>query len=286
MKVVKNSFFLLLLWLTISCSQDSSTPATPNPTPTAYRTTRTVTYNGIPVTVVIDKPAQNVVDVMVVYHGTVSSDANIVSAANTTLDKFKSILNRPNMMLVSVAYPQENILFGDGIAQAEAALLWVKNNAATSLGITLNKIFMGGHSQGGYMVTRLNMMHQTNGVIANAPGPLNLVYRCGLEENGQILPSAVCSNLAATYGSTLMNPTAYFERSLLHFTANFKSDILFVQGLNDSPIQLFSWPMFKEAVSACTTFQSVEFVEVPGGHTALFDNLAAQTACTTFINER
>jgi hypothetical protein len=29
-------------------------------------------------------------------------------------------------------------------------------------------------------------MYQTNGVIANGPGPLNLVYRCQLEENGQV----------------------------------------------------------------------------------------------------
>lgn len=45
------------------------------------------------------------------------------------------------------------------------------------------------------MVTRLNTMHQTNGVIANAPGPINLVYRCQLEENGQIQSSAVCTKL-------------------------------------------------------------------------------------------
>ena len=79
------------------------------------------------------------------------------------------------MMIVSVAYPQEKILFGDNIVQAEAALLWLKNKAGEELGATIKKIFLGGHSQGGYVVTRLNTMHKTNGVIANAPGPLNLV---------------------------------------------------------------------------------------------------------------
>ena len=72
-----------------------------------------------------------------------------------------------------MAYPQENLLFGDNIVQCEGFVM-VGNNASQELGITVNKIFLGGHSQGGYMVTRLNTMHQTHGVIANAPGPLNL----------------------------------------------------------------------------------------------------------------
>jgi poly(3-hydroxybutyrate) depolymerase len=45
------------------------------------------------------------------------------------------------------------------------------------LGISPKKIFIGGHSQGGYIATRLNTMHATNGVIASAQGPLNMVYR-------------------------------------------------------------------------------------------------------------
>ena len=49
-----------------------------------------------------------------------------MTAANTTLDKFKSILDRADIMIVSVAYPQENVLLGDGINQCEAALLWLK----------------------------------------------------------------------------------------------------------------------------------------------------------------
>ena len=152
----------------------------------AYRVTQTVSYSNINIDVVIDKPALNEVDVLLVFHGTVLYDSNLMTAANTTLDKFKSILDRADIMIVSVAYPQENVLLGDGINQCEAALLWLKNNASQELGISINKIFLAGHSQGGYMVTRLNTMHQTDGVIANAPGPLNLVYRCQLEEDAQI----------------------------------------------------------------------------------------------------
>ena len=80
------------------------------------------------------------------------------------------------------------------------------------------------------MVTRLNTMHQTHGVIANAPGPLNLVYRCQLEENGQIQPSSQCALLNNIYGPTSSNPNPYFQRSLLNFSNGFLSDIIFFKG--------------------------------------------------------
>jgi hypothetical protein len=129
-------------------------------------------------------------------------------------------------------------------------------------------------------------MHQTNGVIANSPGPLNLVYRCELEENGQAQPSTACLKLKNVYGLTTVNSNAYFEQSLLNFTSGFKSDILFVQGLDDSSIQLYSWPSFKQEVLNCTTCQNSQFVEIPGGHTALFENTLAKTEFNNFINSR
>jgi hypothetical protein len=251
----------------------------------AYRISRSITYNNINVDVIIDKPAINEVDVLLVFHGTVLNDSNLMTAANTTLDKFKSVLDRKDMMIVSVAYPQENVLLGDNIVQAEAALLWLKHKANQELGLTIKKVFLGGHSQGGYMVTRLNTMHQTNGVIANAPGPLNLVYRCQLEENGQVQSGAVCTKLKNVYGTTTINPNAYFQRSLLNFTSGFKSDILFVQGLNDTPIQMYSWPIFKQDVLSCTNCQNRQFVEiVEGEHGSLFDSPTAKNEFNNFIN--
>ena len=251
----------------------------------AQRIAKSITYNNINFDVLIEKPNLNEVDVLLVFHGTVRYDHNLMIAANTTLDKFKGILDRNDMMIVSVAYPQENVLLGDNIVQGEAALLWLKNEASQELGLKVKKIFLGGHSQGGYMVTKLNTMHQTNGVIANAPGPLNLIYRCQLEENGQIQSSAECNKLKNTYGTTSDNPDAYFQRSLLNFTNDFKSDIIFIQGLNDSPIQMHSWPQFKEDVSNCTSCQDREFIEITGGdHGSLFNNANAKTEFNKFIN--
>ena len=271
--------FIACFWM-IACTKNT-------PPDKAYRVVRNVSYNGVSVDVVIDKPQNDTVDVLVVYHGTVAFDSKILEAAYNTLDGFKRILTRSDMMIVSVAYPEENLLMGDNIVQAEAALLWVKNKAQQDLGITIRKVFMGGHSQGGYLVTRLNTMHPTNGVIANGPGPLNMEYRCRQEELGLIGVSIACTGLRARYGSPTTNPTPYFDRSLLNFTNGHKSDILFVQGLDDSPIQLYSWPTFKQSITACTNCRERLFLELPNaGHTALFESNTAKTEFNKFIQLR
>jgi hypothetical protein len=285
MKNSKINTLLLAFLLLISCGQDSNAIITPPDN--AYKITKTISYNDISVDVVIDKPKENEVDVLIVYHGTVRYDSLILTAAHKTLNAFKRILTRSDIMIVSVAYPEEKLLFGDNIQHAEAALLWMKNIANEELGITVNKIFIGGHSQGGYLVTRLNTMHQTDGVIANAPGPFNLVYRCQLEENGIIPNGMACTKLYKEYGATSINPDAYYQRSLINFTNNFKSDILFVQGMNDQPIQMYSWPLFKQKVIDCINCQNTQFLELTDlGHNALFNSAEAKIEFNNFINNR
>jgi len=284
MKLTNLRLVVFLTLVLFSCKKEEAAIIQ---TALPFNGTKSISYNKVNVDVVIDKPAKNALDVLIVFHGTVLYDSEILNAANNILDKFKEVLDREDMMIVSVAYPGENLLMGDNIVQAEAALLWVKHKANQELGMSVKKIFLAGHSQGGYLVTRLNTMHETNGVIANAPGPLNLVYRCQLEETGQIQPGATCAKLKNVYGTTSSNPDAYMQRSLLNFTNGFKSDILFVQGLDDSPIQMYSWPTFKEDVLSCTNCQNSQFVEIPGGgHPSLFTNPIAITAFNNFINSR
>jgi pimeloyl-ACP methyl ester carboxylesterase len=176
---------------------------------------------------------------------------------------------------------------GDGLREAEAALLWVKHQASEELNLSIERVFIGGHSQGGYIVTRLNTMHETDGVIANAPGPLDLEFRCLLEERGQIAPGRECNLMQAEFGLPSEHPDPYIERSLLSFTDSFKSDILFVQGLNDGPIQMRSWPMFQDAVQRCANCQGSQFVNIPGaGHDALFSNAQVRGVFNQFIQSR
>lgn len=246
---------------------------------------RKISYNKVNIDVVIDKPSNDSVDVLIAYPGTVMSDDKILDAAKFILTKVKEITNRKDMMIVSVAYPQENRLMGDSIREAEAALLWVKEKAGEELGKKIKKIYLVGHSQGGYVVTRLNTMHATDGVIANAPGPLNLVFRCGLEENNRVPNGVVCGLLKETYGTTLAKPASYMERSLLNFTEGYKSDILFVQGLQDTRIQMASWSTFKQKVTDCANCKKRQFVEIANsGHPTLFSNSEAKKAYNDFIN--
>ncbi len=287
-KILQTLLASLICILFSSCkrpNKDTNSPILP-PQP-ALQTTKTINYNDYSVDLVIDKPEGDTMDVLMVFHGTVQYDSLILAAAHNTLDAFKKLLDNKQIMLISVAYPEENLLIGDNIAHSEAALLWLKNKAKEELSIDVRKIFLAGHSQGGYIVSRLNTMHPTQGVIANAPGPLNLVYRCQLEENGQIPNGSACTLLRNQYGTTSANPAAYHQRSLLHFTQGFLSDILYVQGLNDSPIQMYSWPLFKTEINNCSSCQKIQILELPGlGHNALFNSSEAKAAFNTFIQDR
>jgi pimeloyl-ACP methyl ester carboxylesterase len=268
-------------------SSSSQAPASTTSS-AAWRAPLKVSYQGVSVDVVIDKPAGTEFDVLIVYHGTVMQDALVMQAAQDTLDNFRALIDDPTVMVVSVAYPEENLLIGDNLAHAEAALLWVRHQAASQLGLQIRHLFLGGHSQGGYLVTRLNTLHPTRGVIANAPGPIDLVHRCRLEEEGTIASGEHCSRLRQAYGSTATNPAAYTARSLGNFTTGYKSDILFVQGLEDSRLtQMAVWPGFRQQVQACTNCSGIQFLELPGlGHPALFNSAQARETFRAFVNAR
>lgn len=273
---------------TDTASTPNAAPTTPNAPSAAWRAPLKVSYQDVTVDVVVDKPAGTAFDVLLVFHGTVMQDALVMQAAQRTLDEFRGLLDDPTVMVVSVAYPEENLLIGDNLAQAEAALLWVKHRAAAELGLQIRHVFLGGHSQGGYLVTRLNTLHPTQGVIANAPGPIDLVHRCRLEEQGTISDGEHCTRLRQRYGTTAANPAAYAARSLGSFTTGYQSDILFVQGLEDSRlVQMAVWPEFRQQVQSCTSCRGVEFLELPGlGHEALFISTKARDSFRAFLSAR
>ena len=294
MGVHKDPFGGIMLFLLsiLACIPDKDNPSDSGSDDTgfsseeqeAYRVTKTITFNDVEVDVIIDKPIGNTFDVLLAYHGTVWSDNLIHSAAETTLDKFAQIITQDDMMIVSVVYPEENLLLGDNIVYAEAALLWTQQLAAEELDIGIERIFLGGHSQGGYLVTRLNTMHTTDGVIANCPGPLDMRYRCQLEEEGNMQQSNQCQQLLSTYGSTADNPDPYDAISLLNFTSGYRAPYFLVQGMEDAAIQLHSWPTFKEAINNCSDCASIQIVEAPEvGHPGLFESEMAAEAFRAFI---
>jgi len=249
-----------------------------------------INYNGVKVNAIIDGPESKEVDVLLAFHGTTMDDSKILEAADTMLKNTKRIIKKENVMIISVAYPEEGLLMGDNIREAEAALLWTKNNASKELGVKINKIYLIGHSQGGYLVTRLNTMYKTDGVIANGAGPIDLGFRCKLDESGKIeyegeeSKEEVCALLKKEYGSVLNNPIPYIQRSMISFSSGYKSKILFVQGMKDGNVQMNLWPKFKEKVSQCTDCAEYKFLEVGNsGHGAAFENDKAIQAINNFL---
>jgi pimeloyl-ACP methyl ester carboxylesterase len=272
--------FLTLLLIVAGCKESGSSDDNSH----IYPLVKSVEWNGTRVDIVVEEPRADTVDVMMAYHGTVTFDNRILEAAHNMLDRVRAITHRRDVMIISVAYPEEGLPIGDNVRHSAAALMWVKHHGAREFGVVVRRIFLIGHSQGGYVVTRLNTMHQTDGIIANAPGPFNLVLRCSLEENGQIPGGIACGILRSRYGSVLDNPEPYMARSLLSFIENQQSPMLFVQGLNDSNIQMTSWPIFRNDIEACTNCAVSNFVELPGmGHAALFESPAAIGIYNEFI---
>ncbi len=255
-----------------------------------------IDYEGIKVNAVIDYPESNEVDVLLAFHGTTMDDSNIIEAAKTMLKNTKKIIKKNNVMIISVAYPEEGMLFGDNIREAEAALLWTKYNASKELGVKINRIYLIGHSQGGYLVTRLNTMHETDGVIANGAGPIDLGFSCKVVENRTIISEneknlgAVCDLLKKEYGSVFDNSIPYTNRSMISFSSGYKSKILFVQGMQDEKGkgQMTLWPIFKEKVNQCADCARYEFLDEfleveKSGHGAAFVNDRAIQAINNFL---
>jgi len=246
-----------------------------------------VSYFGYSSTVFVDIPSKpGSYDALLIFHGTTLDNEQSIDAAEMFLERTKDILLRDDLVIISVGYKEEDILLGDEIGEAEAMLLWLMEQAAIDLEVTLNKIYLLGHSRGGYLATRLNTLHATEGIIANAPGPIDLVYRCGLEEQGNIQPGQVCGAIKALHGTTTENPDAYHQRSLLNFTSGQKSKMLFVQGLLDSPIQLNVFPTFVDSLNLCNDCADFEVIEIENAHHgALFDTVEGFDAINEFLQK-
>jgi len=199
------------------------------------------------------------IDVVVCYHPTISDSATtILQSANNMMSIMKNNVGIKDKIIFCVAYPQDavtvaqninlltaaelsNFKFGDNLPYARAALLWAKNNLngfMSSNGITktINKVFMFGHSQGGSLVHKLNTLEQTNGAIANAPGPIRLDLTCSAVEavSGT---NTTCNKLFTAYGtanSTPLTSNQYYQRSMQPYVTGHQAPITYLQALDDS----------------------------------------------------
>ena len=165
--------------------------------------------------------AASSLDVVVVFHGTVGS-GSIADAAQTALDTFlnTTTLNVRDKIIFAAAYPQDHIsssdqynlpgvgtetstfLMGDNLAYTRAAVGWVKDSlngyiAGQGGSKTIGDVYLFGHSQGGKLVAKMNTLETgIAGVVANAPGPIQLDQTCSADPG-----NTSCSKIAAIHGA-------------------------------------------------------------------------------------
>lgn len=251
------------------------------------------------------------VDAVVAYPGTLSLDTSasattILTSANTMVSLLKGddiAIN--DKIIFGVAYPQDGITpaqninllsqadlnsfeFGDNLPYARAALLWVKNNLNTylssnNLSKTRDKVYMFGHSQGGSLVHKLNTLETTDGVIANAPGPIRLDITCSAQEsnglvgNNQSLDAnnITCQKMFDAFGSAT-TAQEYKDVSLLYnYVTGHKAKITYLQSLDDTTggtgsTGQVTW--MNDLTSAMTSnSQNYEYITAPtGGHDGFY----------------
>jgi len=247
----------------------SGAPTTGKVTPVS--TTLALDGATVPVEVQVYVPdgASGPTDAVVLFHGTIeSATAKPQDGAAKYLEAMRGAVKVSDKVLVAVAYPQDAIplanqtafgdvgglLFGDNILHARAAVAWVRDGLPSWLATAapqaaLGRTFLFGHSQGAYLAHRLNALVTTDGVIANAPGPIDLLDRCRQDEEGPN-DNITCNKLEKAVGSTTTNPEAYASRSLLQFLEGSRATALYLQAVDDTAYQVDRMREFETAFRA------------------------------------
>ena len=292
----------------------SSTAASSRPTYSGTTTPLSGEYNSLPVRgyLYVPNTTETNLNVVVLYHGTITSPITPLQAASNFLQMTleNSRLNLGNNIIFSVAYPQDaipgwtqaaansvfpgivvdNLFFGDNIAYAEAALLWSKNllkDAPALSGKTIDKLYTFGHSQGGSIVHKLNTRISVDGVIANAPGPIDLATRCLYHEvNNEVNPT--CKKLEDVYGSVQVDSTEYDEVSVKSFLTEPVSPVLYTQCFDDTASDFYGVPQTQLMQNVLQNNLSVyndvtfKYYEI-GGHDGFNYNAEMQRDIREFI---
>lgn len=250
----------------------------------------TIKYNGFEIETFINKPKGSEFDVILMFHGTTMNDQLSLDAALSMSKLGQEIQagTSKKTMTISVAYKETRKLIGDELPETETTFLWLKNQASKDLGVKINKIYLLGHSRGGYIVLALNSKYKSDGVIANGSGPIDFKFRCELEEQGRMKSksTSVCKQTKRLHGSTIENPKEYEERSVLHNLHDLKSKMLIIQGEEDKNIQMYLMPKFINKIEACKNCAEYKLLELPGvGHWA-FDEPKTMKAIWNFLEER
>jgi hypothetical protein len=225
-------------------------------------------------------------DVILAFHGFLSADSDGMDEAKKLLEQLKDEIGIKSKAIVSVTYPQENVLVGDNIDEAEAALLWLKSNPQDILNTNVGDIYLFGTKLGGYLVSRLNTMHDTAGVISNSPDPINLNLRCQVSELAPPEEKFIeCEKIFDQFGTIFTNSQPYSIRSLINYTTGHIAEALYIQGLQDTTFQVDRFNEFEFALNSCTNCAPFSAIKVlSGDENAFIETEEGKQAILNFLN--
>jgi hypothetical protein len=131
-------------------------------------------------------------------------------------------------------------------------------------------------------------MHAVDGIISNAPGPIDLLTRCSGNQN---TINVTCNKIRVGFGSTAENPSAYDDVSLKNFLSGTLSPALFTQALDDITGNAFGVPQVENmqnivqaGLNTCTNCEDITFnYYETGGHAAFVTNTVLQNDIRTFV---
>ncbi|MCP4500190.1 MAG: hypothetical protein GY822_09550 [Deltaproteobacteria bacterium] len=129
------------------------------------------TYNGVTSTVAVRIPSSTTpLDTLLIFHGTTMDDEVSITAAEAIIERADTA-RTSEMAYISVAFREAGVLMGDDLIEAEAMLLRLQERAEQELGFEIGRLYLFGHSRGGYLVTQLNtcMLPKESSQMDRAP---------------------------------------------------------------------------------------------------------------------
>ncbi len=200
---------------------------------------RTPKYDSI---AYVTKPEGDSMDLVVLLHGTTNDDAASETAALKMPEMIRAMPRLSDACIVSLAYRETGMAIGDDVLEPLDVFSALEKNPSLQ-GLDRKKLQIIGHSRGGYVALMINAAVPNDGIVVNAPGPLDIAHSCEilLESGnpGAAQMRAFCAGtMAERYGTLAQNRGAYEALSVANRACFSKSPVLFLQGGRDKRIQI------------------------------------------------
>lgn len=201
-----------------------------------------IKYNNSEIKAFITKPAWKTMKLVLLFHGTSFTDEESEKYAKSMPETIGATTYLKDYFIVSVAFKETDVAIWDEVKESEKAFLLFKNYK-TLQNFTREKLFLLWHSRWGYIVNMINTKHQSDWVIVNWTGPLDIWETCENLFNGtdsaQPWLKTFCSEtIVWKYWEISENKDVYDDLAIKTHICESKSPIIFIQGDQDKERQV------------------------------------------------